>query len=294
MLNTNPVNLFHNQAHDEEMLKKGYLVLPFLDEEDIQFFKSLYQKWHPENPKEFYKSYFDPRIEYKREVENAIIDIFEKKMQGVFRNYHAFGGMFVVKPPTEKGHIPPHQDWSFVDETKEWSINMWCPLIDVDQSSGSIRVLEGSHQFRETIRGVNTPDIYREHWGLVEDNMKSIPMKAGEAIFFFHGLLHGSDLNTKEEPRISLGLTLTPKEAELYLHYYEPESNKLERYNTEPDFYINYASKRDQKPEKSAESVSFEFQSINQKELLSKIKLAQGLEMPGQEKNKKWWNIFNR
>ncbi len=67
---------------------------------------------------------------------------------------------------------------------------MWCPLEDVNDENGNLMVLKGSHQFNRTIRGVGTPDVYRDHWKLIKQNMRSIPMKAGEAIFFFHGLIH--------------------------------------------------------------------------------------------------------
>jgi len=122
MLNENPVNMFYDPVLDREMVKYGYIVLPFLDENDITSFKSLYKKWHPKSPDEFYKSYFDTRIEYKEEVEKSIISIFEQKMATIFKNYDAFGGLFVVKPPTDKGHLPPHQDWSFVNEKEKWRL----------------------------------------------------------------------------------------------------------------------------------------------------------------------------
>jgi hypothetical protein len=260
MINTNPVNMFLDLNLDKKMVTDGYLVLPFLAEEEITFFKELYKKWHPTDPDAFYKSYFDPRLEYKRDVENAIIKIFNTKMKAVFTNYDSFGGLFVVKPPTEKGHLPPHQDWPFVDEKKHWSINMWCPLEDVSDANGNIVVLKGSHQFNETIRGVgSTPDIYRDHWKIIEENMLSVPMKAGEAIFFFHGLLHGSTHNTTENTRVSIGLTLTPKNTDLFFHYLDKikEKEQLEKFQTTPDFYIKYATERGVKPKMDSVPHSF-------------------------------------
>ena len=274
MLNGNPVNMFFDPEMDKKMVRDGFLVLPFIDEKEIAQFRELYSKWHPEHPKAFYKSYFDPRMEYKLEVENKIIEVFEDKLKSIFRNYNAFGGLFVVKPPTQEGHLPPHQDWSFVDERKNWSINMWCPLEDVNDENGNIVVLKGSHQFNRTIRGVGTPDVYRDHWELIEKNMDSIPMKAGEAIFFFHGLLHGSTLNTTNESRISLGLTLTPKDAEHHFHYMNDD--KLERFVTNPDFYIDYASKRGARPEGESTVEDFTFDPLVESKLVEQIRSTSG------------------
>lgn len=266
--------MFFDPEVDRKMVRDGFLVLPFLDKEEIASFRDLYKKWHPQDPTAFYKSYFDPRMEYKMEVENKIKTLFEQKMNSIFRDYNAFGGLFVVKPPTQEGHLPPHQDWSFVDERKDWSINMWCPLEDVNDENGNIVVLKGSHQFNRTIRGVGTPDVYRDHWKLIEKNMESVPMKAGEAIFFFHGLLHGSTLNTTPESRISLGLTLTPKNAEHHFHYMK--DGVLERFVTSPDFYIEYASKRGARPEGESEIDPFTFDPLSAERLKDQIREVYG------------------
>lgn len=276
MLNESPVNIFFNPELDKKMVRDGFIILPFLGPNEITNFENLYNKWHCEQPTAFFKSYFDPRMDYKQEVENKIIQVFQEKMKTVFRDYNAFGGLFVVKPPSQEGHLPPHQDWSFVDERKHWSINMWCPLEDVDSDNGNMIVLKGSHQFNRTIRGVGTPDVYRDHWKLIENNMQSVPLKAGEAIFFFHGLLHGSTLNTTPKSRVSIGLTLTPKYAPHYFHYMEKGTNILERFSTNPDFYIEYASKRGARPESESQKDSFKFDPIQENKLINDIRTAQG------------------
>ncbi len=304
MLGTHETRMLKNDALDRQMVEDGYIVLPFLDKAEVQEFRTLYSKWHPNPPEAFYKSYFDPRIEYKEEVENMVIRCFEEKMGSYFYNYHAFGGLFVVKPPTQEGHLPIHQDWSFVDETKYWSINMWCPLEDVNDANGNLVLLKGSHRFMETVRGSNTPDVYRDHWKLIEQNTMSIPMKAGEAIFFFHGLLHGSTHNTSEEERRCLGLTLTPKEAPLYFYYLTKmdEGNRLERFQTDPEFYIHYASHRTLRPEMEGKSMSFEFPKITEKELYERIVgvLGKDSKPPKQSHHKPtthtdpWWKTIKR
>lgn len=270
--------MFHDPEMDRQIVNDGFVVLPFLSPEECAEFKALYKKWHPTDPDAFYKSYFDPRIEYKQEVENKITRLFEEKMNHIFTNYDAFGGLFVVKPPTEEGHLPPHQDWSFVDETKHWSINMWCPIDDVNEEFGNIVVLKGSHRFLETVRGSNTPDVYRDHWKLIEQNMISIPMKAGEAIFFFHGLLHGSTHNNTDQTRVSLGLTLTPKDVPLYFYFMKDREDKsqLERFVTDPDFYIHYASHREVRPDMSGEKYPFAFPKLTEEELYEKIQQEMG------------------
>jgi hypothetical protein len=227
-----------------QMVEDGYIVLPFLDEEELREFQQLYERWHSTSPKAFFKSYFDPRLEYKKNVEEKVVEHFEKKTKHYILNYDAFGGMFVFKPPTTKGHIPSHQDWCFVDETKYWSMNMWCPLQDVNDDNGSLMVLKESHRLIETFRGSRTADVYQEHRELIENNMIPIPLKAGEALFFFNVLLHRSKLNHTADDRVCLGLTLTLINAPFYFYYMTNtiEEERLEYFETTPEFYIHYTA----------------------------------------------------
>ena len=145
--------ILKNTVYNIELIKNGYLTLPVLNQTELSYFKQLYKKWHPNPPFEFYKSYFSDNIEYKTEVENAIISRCKDAISNHFIEdaYKLFGAMFVVKPPNDMGHIPPHQDWSFVDETQHWSLNMWLPLQDVNERNGTLRFIKGSHLFRNTI-----------------------------------------------------------------------------------------------------------------------------------------------
>ncbi len=271
------LGMLKDKALDEHMDTFGYVIMPFLAPDEIELFKQLYKKHHPVPPPAFYKSYFSPDYAYKMEVEGKIKEFFNAKLANQFQNSFAMGGMFVVKPPMQKGHFPAHQDWSFVDETKSWSINMWCPLEDVNDENGNIQVLLGSHKFIETIRGYGTPDVYADLREIVDDYMVPLPMKAGEALFFFHGLVHGSTPNTTNNTRVSLGLSLLPENTPLLYHYIDPESEKkqLERFISNEDFYINYVHHRNKRPTdlESLGMVDFSFEQLSPDALIKKCEV---------------------
>ena len=58
--------------------KDGYIILPFLNLDEIEHFKKLYKDYHEEDPEFFYKSYFSSDNEYKRKIEQEITNIFDK------------------------------------------------------------------------------------------------------------------------------------------------------------------------------------------------------------------------
>jgi len=233
---------------NEQLITNGYIVLPMLDDIQVKYFNDLYKKWHPTAPDNFYKSYFSADKTYKEIVENSIAEHFAPKLEEYFIDYKAFGAMFVVKPSGDKGHIPPHQDWSFVDETKHWSLNSWCPLIDTTGQNGNIQMLPGSHLFMKTVRGAGTPELYSHLYDVIQPNLVDIPIKAGDAIFFYHGIIHCSTYNYNSEPRVCLGTSIIQKNVPIYYHFLKPGETHADKFEVDCDFYTNYVNHRDAFP----------------------------------------------
>lgn len=270
-----------------QMATLGYIKLPFLDHTEVAYFKQLYEDYHQGEPDGFYKSYFSSDLEYKLTAENAIKAAFEKKLNHLFKNHKVFGGMFVAKPPLEKGHFTAHQDWSFTDELEFPSYNMWCPLEDVDDANANLNVLNGSHRFLKTIRGFDTPDVYDHLHKALEPNMISVPMKAGEVIIFYHGLVHGSTKNLSNKTRVSIGLSLIHEEAPWRFHHFDKESGKLLVFESNPEFYLHYSDRNGQVPSglKSLGTSDFKFNRLSLEDLKQLVTQNQGtfIDLPKKE-----------
>ena len=265
--------ILKDPVKNEQLVTKGYVVLDMLDETGVQFFKDLYKKWHPISPKEFYKSYFSDNMEYKKEVEDTIIQYCYPKIEEQFLDFTAFGAMFVVKPQGDGGHIPPHQDWSFVDEKQHWSLNMWLPIQDVTERNGTMRFLTGSQFFMDSIRGANTPQLYDHLEKTIENHLDDVPLKAGQAVFFYHGIVHCSHYNERMDERVCLGLSLTQKEAPIYFHFLKEGEELAEKFVVNPSFYINYAHNRHKMPDdvKPMGKDERHFLKLTNEELLQRI-----------------------
>jgi len=241
--------IMRSRWKDARLREHGYVVLPMLDAEEVAHFQRLYDKWHGEMPERFYKSYFSPDSEYRKEVEAEVLRVFLPKLRQHFMDFKAFGGMFVIKPPGDPGHIPPHQDWSFVEETRHWSINLWCPLIDTTGENGNMQMLPGSHLFMDTLRGWGTPELYAHLKDDIEPLLVDVPLQAGECVFFFHGIVHCSTINDRPGPRVSIGLSMVEEDAPLCYAYLAEGERQAELFNVTPDFYINYTNHRQEMPE---------------------------------------------
>lgn len=241
--------ILRDPVMNDRLISDGFIVLPMLSEAQVEDFRALYRKWHPADPDAFYKSYFSPDPVYKQEVEEAIMEAFAPRLGDYFLDHEAFGAMFVVKPKGDNGHIPPHQDWSFVDETKHWSLNTWCPLTDTTGDNGNIQMLPGSHLLMETVRGFGTPEYYAHLYDAIAPRLKDVPMAAGEAVFFYHGIVHCSTYNTKEDARVSLGMSLVQKGVPIIYHHLREGEAFAERFVVDTDFFMRHTSNRQFLPE---------------------------------------------
>lgn len=94
--------------------------------------------------------------------------------------------------------VPAHQDWP----SNQGSINgitAWVPLVDVTPELGPLEVIPNSHLLGaqpHKLEGV--PVLEKEYEGWV-----SLPMKAGDVLFFNTLLIHRSGENVTDQIRLS-------------------------------------------------------------------------------------------
>jgi hypothetical protein len=260
---------------NSELIQNGFIVLPMLEQEQIEYLKRLYHKWHKDSePMHFYKSYYSKDSEYKDEVEAITFEFLTPKLKEYFTSFDLMGGMFVIKPHGKEGHIPPHQDFSLVDESKYWSLNSWCPLEDTHEDYGILKMLPGSHRMMHTIRGYGIPEHYTHLADTIEKNFVPIKMKAGECIFFYLSIVHGSSYNIRKEPRVALGCSILPESHQLEYNIIPDGASLVKRYSVDKDFFRNYTHAKKSEPEESNLIKSFQpnFHRMTERQLKRSLK----------------------
>jgi Phytanoyl-CoA dioxygenase (PhyH) len=98
---------------------------------------------------------------------------------------------------------PPHQDWRSIQGSLN-GIVVWTALADVTPQIGPLEVIPGSHLWGllptkqdEWYRHINDQRIQ-------DDAFVSVPMKAGDALFFSSFLIHRSGSSDGSRPRYSI------------------------------------------------------------------------------------------
>lgn len=228
--------------------RDGYVILDFFEGEQIEKLLNQYHSIDHINDSVFTVSLDEANYSKKRKIAENIEQVALKKVQEHFKDYQIFTSSFVTKKYGKKFIIPPHQDWTFVDETEFYSVTCWSPLVDTDYKNGALAVIPGSHKLFEYARCSPSPEsksLLSDHVFTLFPYVKSIDLKAGQAIIFDNRLIHASTPNLTDAARIAVGLGVTSKQAQL-LHYYEDprsENKKMICYEVDKDFFYKWNNK---------------------------------------------------
>ncbi len=127
-------------------------------------------------------------------------------------------------------------------------MNIIVPIVDTSPENGALKVVPGSHEIMPRLRSLDLEDR-AETWNIdevIEPLVETIPMRAGDAIFYYQSLLHGSGPNLTAEDRPLVLGTLMAREAPVTVYFRKAgESRIFERYEV-PDDYFNRMKNFDQ------------------------------------------------
>jgi hypothetical protein len=223
-------------------LRDGAVVLPLLDQAEVQFLLDAYWAAVPELDLGFHATMFSPDLEMRRRIDAAVQSVLTPKLIPYLADYRGVVGNCVVKEHSRAGtEVPVHQDWTFVDEAQMRSLNVWCPLVDTNSVNGALRIFKGSHQFLRVLRGPFFPNPYVDLADTIGSGyMTEVPLRAGEAIIYDHSLVHASPPNLSGKTRVAVNLVLVPREAQIihcYLDRQDPQA-RLEIYEVDDAFFL--------------------------------------------------------
>ncbi len=206
--------VFADPATEKEFATEGYVVRPFLHEDEIRALKQLYEKLPPELPSDFYATVFSRNADYRRLVSDGIAAVMRPRLEELFPYHELCFAVFVTKRPnTRHGTLPLHRDYSFVDTKLHTAVHLWCPLVDVDETSGCLQVVSGSHTLVESPYAVNEyPPVLGQVMDLLSKRFaRSLPMAAGSVLAYESRLFHGSGENRSDTTRPACVAILLPK-----------------------------------------------------------------------------------
>lgn len=236
--------IFKNPEHQATFEKQGFLVLPFLNEEEVRHMDELFDELHPNLPADgFFAGSYSSDMEYKIRVSEEIKIVFKRRYEEVFQNYTPFGGAYLFKMPSPNSDLFIHQDWTVVDENKHIALNIWTPLCDITPENGPLMVLPGSHYTAFPVMRAPTMRYFFDHdYQLAMQQLEPVIVKAGTAVILNQSLIHYSPPNKSDKIRKAITAGVKTKNAQMIFHYKDVERNDnlVEKFEMDDDFFIQF------------------------------------------------------
>jgi len=236
--------VFSDSELNASFLKKGYVKLDLLDPKTCDKGIAIYKKIHGnETPNSFFTTTHSFDLEYRMACNEAIKGFLTPPVSGFLNDYLPLYGNFMIKPPGVNSECGLHQDWTFVEEERFRTVNVWVALQDTDIHNGCIHVIPGSQNLPFPIRGRNIDRVYNEAMSLMKGNlMEPLPLKKGQCAIFDSAILHYSPDNVSEKMRIAVSLMFYPADA-ILLHYSRDKSSgEIKKHIVNPEFFVEFAS----------------------------------------------------
>jgi hypothetical protein len=234
--------IFRNPEHQNIFDRQGFIVLPFIGEEEIRELNQTFDELHPELVKGgFYSGSYSNDFAYKKGASDKIVSVFSQAYERLFIDYTPFGGAFLYKVPGANSELAAHQDWTIVDENENVALNCWVPLCDVSLENGPIMILPGS-QFDNyhVIRCPTLPFFFSGDDEMVRKELIPMEVKAGTAVILNQSVIHYSPSNNSNTVRKAITAGIKSAGAQMYFHYKVPNEDKLEVFKMDDSFLISF------------------------------------------------------
>jgi ectoine hydroxylase-related dioxygenase (phytanoyl-CoA dioxygenase family) len=243
--------LFRDAGRQAAFERDGYVVIDLIGREQVEelaaFHAGLSHGAPP--PGGFQVSLDNESSDFVRTVSQKLIATVGPSVARHFQDHRIFTASFVTKSQDPLGAVPPHQDWTFVDESRFWSATIWCPLVDVDVDNGALGVIKGSHRLYDHVRPSPSPQYsppFKDQLLDLFPYLTVLSLKAGQAVVFNNQTLHASPPNRSSRTRLAFGIGITHQEAALRHYYLLPRRDAplVEGYEVQPEFFFHYNNAR--------------------------------------------------
>lgn len=231
---------FKNPVQEDEINENGYIVIKnFLDANQVNYLKGLYENQHCESEIGCWNSLYDLPIGQGRELSDKVVKALEPKFQELFNNAVFPVALYISKNP-HKGHASlVHRDDSMHNEEEVQYRQCWMPLVDITKKNGALYVVPKSHLLFKDERPMFAPWGYDHLRDRLEHEFEVLYLNAGDLVVYFEKTLHGSYLNNSEEKRPVLQGAVLHKDSEPFFTRFNSAENVVEYFKVTNDFFLN-------------------------------------------------------
>ncbi len=241
----------------------GFVVINLLSQDQISALKDVFQQHILQPLSEFSSTNMMGKPEWRRTVGNNIMRVIGAKVEEALCNTVQWLPAFLIKPIGDDTEFPAHQDWTFVDETKFMSGNVWIPLKDVDVADGTLHFVKRSHHLMtQSVRVHSLPYFFDGNQEYVKRFCEPVPVRAGQAIVFYHRTIHYSPSNVGDSNRVAVSCGFHSMGAPL-MFYRMAGDDVIEEYIMPNDYVFDFEGREQLRDRPRSGVLNRTFQHLN-------------------------------
>jgi hypothetical protein len=229
--------IFLDPQRRQDWLAQGYSRVPVLTREEaaalleellaVRSRAELQATDHCQKRQGCHSSFDDPNPEYRRRIFDIVRDTFMPRLASVIDDYRmTLGGIFVKTPGSAE--VPLHSDWTFTTDPDQVTLNVWCPLVDVDDRNSGLRLVAGSHRLFEHIGAPGVAPYFADYEQELKERSALMDLRAGEAVIFDSNLLHWSRPNLSDDIRPAVAFICVPASATPAMYRKDGDGRRFE------------------------------------------------------------------
>lgn len=234
--------IFRDARLDRRFRRQGWVVVEPWGEAEASSLVGLHERLDDGLGDGYYTSTASPRLEYRREVDRHILEVFGPALTDLLVDYEAYLGALVVKQPHGPSVVHAHQDGTCNDEEPRPGVVAWIPATPLDDGAGLLRGLWGSHRYTPGIR--STPPTRTEFEDVRDEvlagEMEAIPTRLGQAILFDSRLVHGSEPNRSGRVRLAGYVRLHPRGVPGRHYWWDRQADLVHGYEVDREFFLSH------------------------------------------------------
>ncbi|MEZ5139001.1 MAG: phytanoyl-CoA dioxygenase family protein [Acidimicrobiales bacterium] len=228
-------------ALERRFRRDGYVVAAAADPDEVAAALEVFRA-HPSGIEQgYYASIHSTDAAYKRQVDAGLSKVLWPKLDALLADFRPLVAAFMVKEPGAPAIVPVHQDWNTRVEDDGAGITCWIPLTPVTELEGRFRLLPGSHQYLQRLRGSPGFPAPFEHISqeIADELMIDVEVGVGEVMVMDGRVLHTTPDNRSGRTRVAAYINALPSEVPS-VHYYKRDDGSVERYAVDEAFYTSF------------------------------------------------------
>lgn len=202
---------------DAVLATERLVVTPLLNTTEVAELLRLHEEFESEDRTGLVMDFLRPDRAVMRELGERLAPFWDRHLPGLFHGYEVVVTSFVTKYPGDDSAMMLHSEPTFVDESCAATFNIWIPLVDVgpETDNGGLQVVPGSADLPVGTSGFDTPVLTRPYERYLRRYLVTVTAAAGDAVVYDSRLLHASEPNRTDVPRVAMAATVAPLGAPL-------------------------------------------------------------------------------